>query len=422
MTFYATNSPMVTLLVVAAIGFLRDQFPCHALCRPPSYAHLATATPTSASLSSPIRTIRHYVHRKTRVQTRLSNIDEFIIHHDDEWDDDDDAASQAILSGIPNSSSIFKNIATCVISTMHPTSNIVQSIKNGYAHRIAADPTFLTKSVVEIVLAAVTQYMAEVGRRGKDRILPEFDFVFAGVLTAVCGKYSSWVGAQYLNRTILINLTTILSGRLCHREHVCFFAGKYYSMWRVARTVDAHHTKSSDAMESNSNDSTTSIKVIDDWRDKVPTNAFQPTLFDGHTSPSLSSRILAFILPMPQLFRAGVIASTIGYGLTSILIRARSLLAPQYRVVTEPVPVVLAALYTGLFMAFVSNVRYQILQGIVEPFLFSMTEKLSNRIGSWVTVVGKLAVLIVRYANGVLGSWIAIGGMRAVGLQKLKMG
>ena len=193
-------------------------------------------------------------------------------------------------------------------------------------------------------------------------------------------------------------------------------------MWRVARTVDAHHTKSSDAMESNSNDSTTSIKVIDDWRDKVPTNAFQPTLFDGHTSPSLSSRILAFILPMPQLFRAGVIASTIGYGLTSILIRARSLLAPQYRVVTEPVPVVLAALYTGLFMAFVSNIRYQILQGIVEPFLFSMTEKLSNRIGSWVTVVGKLAVLFVRYANGVLGSWIAIGGMRAVGLQKLKMG
>ena len=215
MTFYANNSPMVTLLVVAAIGFLRDQFPCHALCRPPSYAHLATATPTSASLSSPIRTIRHYVHRKTRVQTRLSNIDEFIIHHDDEWDDDDDAASQAILSGIPNSSSIFKNIATCVISTMHPTSNIVQSIKNGYAHRIAADPTFLTKSVVEIMLAAITQYMAEVGRRGKDRILPEFDFVFAGVLTAVCGKYISCVGAQYLNRTIL-------SCRLCHLEHICF--------------------------------------------------------------------------------------------------------------------------------------------------------------------------------------------------------
>lgn len=233
MTFYANNSPMVTLLVVAAIGFLRDQFPCHALCRPPSYAHahLATATPTSSS-SSPIRTIRHYVYRKTGVQTRLSKIDEFIIHHDDEWDDDDDAASQAILSGqgdiffpkmsprgggdgILNSSSIFKNIATCVISTMHPTSNIVQSIKNGYAHRIAADPTFLTKSVVEIMLAAITQYMAEVGRRGKDRILPEFDFVFAGVLTAVCGKYISCVGAQYLNRTIL-------SCRLCHLEHICF--------------------------------------------------------------------------------------------------------------------------------------------------------------------------------------------------------
>ena len=66
---------------------------------------------------------------------------------------------------------------------------MLQSIKNGFAHRIEADPSFVSKSLLEIMLAAITQYMAEVSRRGKDRIMPEFDFVLAGVLTAVCGMY-----------------------------------------------------------------------------------------------------------------------------------------------------------------------------------------------------------------------------------------
>ena len=207
----------------------------------------------------------------------------------------------------------------------------------------------------------------------------------------------------------------------CHRLCHLHCAGKYYSMWRVARTVDAH-AKSTENIGRTNTVSTTSKTTTNNWRERVPTNAFQPTLFDGYTPPTLSSRFLAFLLPMPQLFRAGVIASTIGYGLTSILIRLRAFLVPNYVVATEPVSVVLAAVYTGLFMAFVSNIRYQILQGIIEPFLLSMTEVLSNKIGSWVTVFGKVAVLLVRYANGVLGSWIAIGGMRAVGLQTLKTG
>ena len=174
-----------------------------------------------------------------------------------------------------------------------------------------------------------------------------------------------------------------------------------------------HEKSSKMIIESNAINPTASTTSMNSWRDKVPTNAFQPTLFDGYTTPSLSSRILAFLLPMPQLFRAGFIASTIGYGLTSMLIRARALLVPQYVVATEAVPVVLAAVYTGLFMAFVSNIRYQILQGVVEPFLVQRGQR-------YPTLFGKLAVLLVRYANGVLGSWMAIGGMRAVGLQKLK--
>lgn len=271
-------------------------------------------------------------------------------------------------------------------------SNILSSVKLGYIQRVAADPSFLSKSILEVILAAATQYAAEVSRRGRHRILPEVDFVTAGILTAVCGKY--------------------------------------YSMWRVAKTVGGDYDVNNMTSDSN-------IRQKSKWRDAIPTNAFQPTLLDGHTKPSLTSRLLAILLPMPELFRAGVIASTIGYGLTSILVQLRTAIVPNYIAATVPVSVVGAAIYTGVFMAIVSNIRYQLLQGVVEPYLIEEplrkmeawcdSSKTKNKQhvgkirwnGGWKKLQA-LIIVIVRWANGLLGSWIAIGGMRACGLQKLK--
>ncbi|KAL3800451.1 hypothetical protein HJC23_011688 [Cyclotella cryptica] len=281
--------------------------------------------------------------------------------------------------------------------------SILQSIKQGYAQRLAADPSFLSKSILEIILAASTQYMAEVGRRGKHRILPEIDFVAAGVLTAVCGKY--------------------------------------YSMWRVAKTVAGDEDGNDDVGNKDDKDGRVSKNYLDknNWKDKIPTNAFQPTLLDGRTKPTPSSRVLALLLPMPELFRAGVIASAIGYGMTSILIQFRAILIPDYVASTVPVSVLGAAVYTGVFMAIVSNIRYQILQGVIEPYLIEkpfqkmqlFCQKWENNTGvmgmvgrvagwrGWNQVKG-LVIVFVRWVNGLLGSWIAIGGMRACGLQKVK--
>ena len=276
--------------------------------------------------------------------------------------------------------------------SIYSPAKILSAVKLGYIQRVAADPSFLSKSILEVILAAATQYAAEVTRRGRHRIIPEVDFVAAGILTAVCGKY--------------------------------------YSMWRVAKTVGG------DGVEYITN-SDNDVREESAWRDTIPTNAFQPTLLDGLTRPSLSSRILALLLPMPELFRAGVIASTIGYGLTYLLVQLRSALLPNYVAATVPVSVVGAAIYTGVFMAIVSNVRYQLLQGVVEPYLiedpirkmeaFCNSSKTKNKQfaemmrlgGCWKKFQG-LIIVIVRWANGLLGSWIAIGGMRACGLQKLK--
>ena len=272
--------------------------------------------------------------------------------------------------------------------------DILSSIKIGYKQRLAADPSYLSKSILEILLAAATQFTAEISRRGYDRILPEIDFVAAGILTAVVGKY--------------------------------------FSMWRVAKTV----TENVGSMASS--DKNRDNKQAN-WKDSIPTNAFQPTLLDGSTRPMLSSRLLALLLPMPELFRAGVIASIIGYGMTAIMIQVRAILLPDYVMPTVPVSIIGASVYTGAFMAIVSNLRYQLLQGVVEPYLIeepfrkikAFGESLKTGHNGLIGLVGSLlvngcdkvggfAIAIVRWGNGLLGSWMAIGGMRHFGLQKLK--
>lgn len=361
---------------------LRDgdnNFLCHALL------------PSSNVVKASILSSRRFQHdlNDRQIVRNSSNGGDLNDLNDDAWDEE---ASEAILSGQGDLFSLRSvrggdndashSNTNKLFSTISP-SKVMQSIKEGYNQRIAADPSFLYKSILEIILAASTQYMAEVSRRGKHRIVPEIDFVFAGVLTAVCGKY--------------------------------------YSMWRVARTVNANASNASENESSVEGDASSTPN----WRDRVPTNAFQPTLLDGSTKPTLSSRCMAFVLPMPQLFRAGVIASTIGYGLTSLLVQMRTMMIPQYIVATKPVSVPLAAIYTGVFMAFVSNIRYQLLQGIVEPIfidgIFFKIQALGNsRKMKYLRYLKRLVIVLVRWANGLLGSLIAIAGMRALGLQQLK--
>ena len=297
-----------------------------------------------------------------------------------------DEASAAILSG--QDLDIITLRGGDALKSFSPHS-IVSSFKLGLSQRVAADPNFLLKSILEVVLAATTQYMAEVSRRGWNRMLPEIDFVLAGVLTAVIGKY--------------------------------------YSCWSVAKTSVSKPKNETVTVASSIG------KNIGSWGERVPTNAFQKTLLDGHTRPSMPSRFLAVIIPMPQLFRAGVIASTIGYGITSTMIQLRTMFIPSYVPQTNPVSVPLAALYTGAFMALISNIRYQLLQGVIEPYLIDnpffklqrLAETNNGLVGRiarwkiWKTIKG-LLILAVRWANGLLGSWLAIGGMRALNLQQLK--
>jgi len=244
--------------------------------------------------------------------------------------------------------------------------SITQTIKKQWKSRIRADPDFQNKSIAEVMIAIATQLAAEINRRGMNGMMVEIDFVVAGILTAM--------------------------------------AGKYYTMWRVAPTATLD-----DDEEAASEMSKKSKKAVStSSSSSIPTNAFQTD-----KPYTIFQRGAAFITPIPSLFQAGFVASIIGYGFTSILIALRSLFIPTYQAATANVNLLHASIYTGAFMAIISNIRYQILQGIIEP---GIIEKVFGRFPA----VKGMLIVVVRLANGLLGSTLAIAGMKLCGLQKLK--
>lgn len=258
---------------------------------------------------------------------------------------------------------LFVFVPTWALNMMS-VRKLTSSISTGFQNRVEADPFFPMKSTTELLLAAGTQLFAEWNRRGS-ALLPELDFVIAGVLTAMVGKY--------------------------------------YTMWRVAPTL--LNAKANKSFATEVTDST--VCGV-----QVPSNAFQATLIDGFTKPSPRQRMLSFFSPMTSLFQAGVVASTIGYGLTALLIALRSVCVPTYVATTRSVNILHASIYTGAFMAIISNLRYQVLQGVVEPHFI---DKLSCY-----PMVHSFVTFLVRLANGFLGSVLAIMGMRILGLQQRK--
>ena len=177
-------------------------------------------------------------------------------------------------------------------------------------------------------------------------------------------------------------------------------------MWRVAKTLDTGTNNTDEEKKGKPKESRLGNIM------SVPTNAFQPYMLDGVTRPTITQRLGSIIAPMFPLFRAGMIASAVGYGLGAVLIWLRSVLVPSYTAVTQSINILHACIYTGCFMAIVSNLRYQILQGIIEPLIDHWFRKYP--------VIRSAFIFGVRWANGLLGSVLAISGMRYFGLQRLK--
>ncbi|KAL6129718.1 hypothetical protein ACLB2K_073067 [Fragaria x ananassa] len=228
---------------------------------------------------------------------------------------------------------------------------------DGFKERLLADDLFLTKVGIECGVGIFTKTAAELERR-REKFTKELDFVFADVVMAIIADFMLvWLPAP----TVSLRKPLVVSA-----GHVAkFFYG-------------------------------------------CPDNAFQVAL--SGTSYSLLQRIGAILRNGAKLFVVGTGASLVGTGVTNALIAARKALDKSFAGEAEDVPILSTSAAYGVYMAVSSNLRYQVLAGIIEQRIL---EPLLHQ--------HKLALsaicFAVRTGNTFLGSLMWVDYARWIGIQ-----
>lgn len=229
----------------------------------------------------------------------------------------------------------------------------------GFKERLLADDLFLTKVAIECGVGIFTKTAAELERR-RENFKKELDFVFADVVMALIADFMLvWLPAP----TVSLRPISKQAGAIAKFFHGC------------------------------------------------PDNAFQIAL--RGTSYTLLQRIGAIVRNGAKLLVVGTSASLIGTGITNALINVRKTLDKDFAGQAEDVPILSTSLAYGVYMAVSSNLRYQILAGVIEqrmlePWLHSQKLALS------------VTCFAVRTGNTFLGSLMWVDYARWVGVQKIR--
>lgn len=142
----------------------------------------------------------------------------------------------------------------------------------------------------------------------------------------------------------------------------------------------------------------------------VPDNAFQ-CVQPGMTPFTVGQRIAAPIRNGLKLFGVGFCASLIGVAVTNSLIALRQLIDPSFIPLNKAQGVAATSMAYGAYMATSSNIRYQILAGVIEE----------RGIETWFKgnyTARAVLSFIVRTANTFLGSLLWVDFVRLLGMQK----
>ncbi|XP_071728025.1 protein RETICULATA-RELATED 4, chloroplastic-like [Rutidosis leptorrhynchoides] len=228
----------------------------------------------------------------------------------------------------------------------------------GFKERLLADDLFLAKVGIECGVGMFTKTLAEYEKR-KENFSKELEIVFADVVMAVIADFMLvFLPAPTVSLRPPISLN---AGRLAKFFYNC------------------------------------------------PDNAFQTAL--GGTSYSLLQRLGATARNGTKLFGVGTASSLVGTIVTNTLINAKKAVQKPGDDEIENIPVLATSVGYGVYMAISSNLRYQLLAGVVEqrllePLLHQQKLMLSA------------ACFIVRTGNTYLGSVLWVDYARLVGLQK----
>lgn len=228
----------------------------------------------------------------------------------------------------------------------------------GFKERLLADDLFLTKVAIECGVGIFTKTAAELERR-RDKFTKELDFVFADVVMAIIADFMLvWLPAPTVSL----------------QPPLAFSAG------RIAKFFYG-----------------------------CPDNAFQVAL--AGTSYSFLQRIGAIVRNGTKLFAVGTGASLVGTGITNALIIARKSIDKSFAVEAEDVPILSTSVAYGVYMAVSSNLRYQVLAGIIEQ---RMLEPLLHQHKLILSAI----CFAVRTGNTFLGSLMWVDYARWTGVQK----
>ncbi|XP_065871533.1 protein RETICULATA-RELATED 4, chloroplastic-like [Euphorbia lathyris] len=228
----------------------------------------------------------------------------------------------------------------------------------GFKERLLADDLFLAKVAMECGVGIFTKTAAELEKR-RENFTKELDFVFADVVMAIIADFMLvWLPAP----TVSLRSPLAVSGGP--------IAKFFYS---------------------------------------CPDNAFQVAL--AGTSYSLLQRIGAIVRNGSKLFAVGTSASLIGVGLTNVLINARKVLDKSFAGEAEDVPILSTSAAYGVYMAVSSNLRYQILAGVIEQRIL---EPLLHQHKLFLSAI----CFAVRTGNTFLGSLMWVDYARWIGIQK----
>lgn len=147
----------------------------------------------------------------------------------------------------------------------------------------------------------------------------------------------------------------------------------------------------------------------------------------------MADRLISPFLKVPTLFAMGMVASLLGYGTTSLLTTLRTHLVAQQPPppappapkkgwfgakaaavpVEEPekIPVFKTSLAVGVFLAVSTNIRYQLISGVVE-------ERGIARYLAHNKLADHAASFVVRACNTYVGSVQMIDFLKVLGLQQ----
>ncbi|XP_076947045.1 protein RETICULATA-RELATED 4, chloroplastic-like [Bidens hawaiensis] len=228
----------------------------------------------------------------------------------------------------------------------------------GFKERLLADDLFLAKVGMECGVGMFTKTLAEYEKR-KENFSKELEIVFADVVMAVIADFM---------------LVYLPAPTVSLRPAISVNAG------RIAKFFY-----------------------------NCPDNAFQIAL--GGTSYTLLQRLGAIARNGSKLFAVGTASSLVGTVMTNTLINAKKAVQKSTDDELENIPVLATSVGYGVYMAVSSNLRYQLLAGVIEQRLL---EPLLHQHKLMLSA----ACFIVRTGNTYLGSLLWVDYARLVGLQK----